>query len=204
MKTHETKIADHAQRLDIQAAAIERHDSCVTDLSDRLARLESSPNRHRSASAPPPADPNIQREAFLGGFPSLSRAALLAKAQHIVGQPAGLEEVIVPLSVTVGSFAYVRFVSVEAMKAFVEVRNNEGLPGGLRLKPNRTKEQRHRGGVIFRGKQQLIGAGVDDGSIAFSSSRFWQIAPDGTALELGKLEGDQIVWGSSAPPQLRS
>eukprot|EP00973_Karenia_brevis_P086265 11962895-Karenia_brevis.AAC.1 len=84
---HDEDIADLKLRYD-------SHDAQITDLTNRLRLLEKDRSRASSVSARPSDQQKL--EAFLGGFPSLERHALLARAESIVGKPTGLIKVIAP------------------------------------------------------------------------------------------------------------
>ena len=84
------------------------------------------------------------------------------------------------------------------MREFVKQRNEDGLPHGLRLKANRSKEERARRAKIHGGFEQLKTKGFDESVLKFSRNRFWQITQDGSAVELGVLQDGNIVWGRAS------
>ena len=132
---------------------------------------------------------------LIGGFPFLGKDALEARVHTVIGNPEGLVKVDVPGNVS--SYGFVRFASPEAMKEFVDQRNRQGLPGDLRLRPNRprTEESKARSAAFWQAKQELIAKGWPEAKLSVSRGRVWEVGDGGEAKCLGKLEGAVVVCG---------
>ena len=103
-------------------------------------------------------------------------------------------KVIVPGNVS--SHAFIRFGNPEAMKDVVDQRNRQGLPGDLRLHPNRprTEESKARAAAFWQAKQELVAKGWVESKLSVSRGRVWEVGGDRAPKYLSKLEGNVVVW----------
>ncbi len=91
--------------------------------------------------------------------------------------------------------------------SYVSERNTQGLPGSLRLKANRSKEDRDRASELWQARQaavqQLVTAGVPPAQIEPDGNSIWLTAPDGSLQLLAKMNGITPQWQEAAPEALR-
>ena len=196
LDTVETTQKDHGTKLDDLNKYNDVQDQRVAELAKQMSAL------CRSGSAPAFArlDPDNDKKAFLGGFPQKTGASIKTAAEDFVGNPKGLVKVEAFGNVSNG--AVIEFASAEAMNRFVTDNEPRAKDAGRFLKPNRappSHEERNRRSLIWQGKQKLIAKGVPKDDAIFSRGRFWIAQPSGEVQEVGKIEGETIIWNEAAP-----
>ena len=200
------QIGGLEERLGHRISAVEttqaEQSNQITDLLQRVRKLEVS---NRSSSVPAKRDDGRHLEAFIGGFPALSRKAIEARVQAFVGAAAGLDA-DKPFSAggNVSSIAFVRFMSTEHRDAFVTGNAQRAEQIGLRFKKNRSAEDRARASTAWNIYEQLSRAGVPRDNATIARSRVFQLDGNGNATEIGKVDGEKVIWNQAAPGNLRN
>ena len=116
----------------------------------------------------------------------MKKEKLKDTAKVFVGNPEGLIDVDAPGNG--GNHVFVRFSSQELMRSFVSDNSARAATAGLRLKHNRpqgTPEERKRRETIWKGRQDLTTAGMEQESISFFKSWFWKEGTNDTLVEIG-------------------
>ena len=137
---------------------------------------------------------NTNREAFIGGFSYLKKEALKDRVATVIGHPKGFLSIEVPGNIS--SFAFIRFDTPDSMQACVEDLTRKGLPGDLRIKPNRpkTEESKARSNAFWTAKQLLIRKGWNETNLSVSRGRIWELDATGGATCLGSLHNGTVEW----------
>ena len=91
------------------------------------------------------------------------------------------------------------------MKTCVDSLNRKSLPGDIRLKTNKPKddEAKARSSAFWQGKQLLIKHGWLEGSLSISRGRVWDVSLNGEARCLGSMVDGRIVWEEWVKTQLK-
>ena len=147
-----------------------------------------------------------EKEAFLGGFPNLPKAAQKADAEQFIGETLGFVEVSVLDNVC--NLVFIKFSAAEHMETLVVERCEKAEAEGRRLKANMPPGTLARKHVIWQVKQRLIQAfQLPEKSERVISSRryFWLVSDTAESVkDIREPEGDnKITWGPSAPEPLQ-
>eukprot|EP00973_Karenia_brevis_P046834 6497718-Karenia_brevis.AAC.1 len=96
LKSHDSRLSKTEEEVHRNSKSIKEHSEQLASLQSEMAKLRTS-SSHRASSVPSRPDrPHADREAFLGGFPNMSQAAIRTRASSVIGNPTGLEEISVP------------------------------------------------------------------------------------------------------------
>ena len=195
------------QRIGTVEATQADQTSQISDLLTRVQKLEASPGAaNRSSSVPAQLEIGHSLEIPVGGFPLLSRKAIEHRVNVFVGEAQGLDtDKPFTAGGNASTIAFVRFVSTEHRDTFVAANLQRAEQMGLRVKKNRSAEERARASIAWKVYDQLEKAGISRGSATISRSIIYKIGnDDGSAAEIGKVNGERVAWNDKAPATLRN
>ena len=198
-----TKRIDAAEkRLDGHEVQIGGCQQGIEDLRKEFKQLRAAPAAGRTG----PMLETVAKQAWLGGFPPMEKAALEKKAKALLGTPDGLRSV--ECHGPVGTGVVVEFDTNENMNTVVS-KAPAKLTDPLYIRKNRppkTPGEKIVSGKVTEAWDKLTKAGVEKEQLRANPRRgvVWVIDKDGVAQVAATVVNEEIEWGQAAPTALRS
>eukprot|EP00973_Karenia_brevis_P090692 12403749-Karenia_brevis.AAC.1 len=76
--------------MESQSSKLKEHKDQIVNLQSEVAKIKSAASLRASSMPTQSQRPDMDREAFLGGFPNMDSEVILQRATSVLGSPPGL------------------------------------------------------------------------------------------------------------------